>query len=161
MLSGGSLSVPIDTVIFHYSVSEKLHLKYPPISGDVIESREGHLIGIDAGDEIIGLNNLNFLIDWDGMEYLGKPIKEGRSFEDGAMTADKATVADPTRGGIDFNSANLAMLIKRDGKGVVLPLAQQDLAQLSRLIGDGLEPHILSIIPASQSSVFAQLVAHR
>ena len=52
------------------------------------------------------------------------------------------------------------MMIKRDGKGVVLPIAQQDLAQLSAVIGDGLEPEILSIIPASQSPVFAQLLGH-
>lgn len=76
---------------------------------------------------------------------------------------DKATISQvPTTGtekdlgGIDFNSANLAMLIKRDGKGVVLPLAQQDLAQLSNI--EGLEPEILSIKPASQSPVFASFV---
>ena len=64
------------------------------------------------------------------------------------------------KGGIDLNSANLAMMIKRDGKGVVLPLAQQDLARLSRAVGEGLEPHILSIVPAANSLVFAQLIAH-
>ena len=60
-------------------------------------------------------------------------------------------------GGIDLNSANLAMMIKRDGKGVVLPLAQQDLAQLSNF--EGLDPVILSIQPASQTPVFSQLKA--
>jgi len=58
-------------------------------------------------------------------------------------------------GGIDLNSANLSMMIKRDGKGVVLPLAQQDLAQLSNI--EGLDPIILSIKPASETPVFAQL----
>lgn len=60
------------------------------------------------------------------------------------------------KGGIDLNSANLAMLIKRDGRGVVLPIAQQDLAQLSNM--EGLEPKVLSIVPVSQSPVFASLV---
>ena len=74
---------------------------------------------------------------------------------------DKARVTDAAmKGGIDLNSANLAMMIKRDGKGVVLPLASQDLAQLSNAVGDGLEPRILSIVPASQSPVFAQLLGH-
>jgi hypothetical protein len=67
---------------------------------------------------------------------------------------DKAALAEPP-GGIDLNSANLAMLIKRDGKGVVLPLAQQDLAQLSNI--EGLDPVILSIKPASETPVFSQL----
>jgi len=78
------------------------------------------------------------------------------SFKSKAMRADNAVLVQ--NGGIDFNSSNLAMLIKRDGKGVVLPLARQDLAQLSNI--EGLEPEILSIRPASESPVFAQLVAH-
>ena len=60
-----------------------------------------------------------------------------------------------TPGGIDLNSANLAMLIKRDGKGIVLPLDQQDLARLSNI--EGLDPVILSIKPASQTPLFSQL----
>ncbi len=38
-------------------------------------------------------------------------------------------------GGIDFNSANLNLQIKRNGRGVPLPLSQQDMAQLSRIQG--------------------------
>jgi len=59
------------------------------------------------------------------------------------------------KGGIDLNSANLAMIIKRDGNGVVLPLNQQDLTQLSTI--QGLNPVILSIRPASQTPEFAHL----
>ena len=58
-------------------------------------------------------------------------------------------------GGIDLNSANLSMMIKRDGRGVVLPLAQQDLAQLSNI--EGLDPVILSIKPASETPVFTHI----
>gem|GEM_PF-3014046 len=61
-----------------------------------------------------------------------------------------------TRGGIDLNSANLAMVIKRDGHGIPLPLAQQDLVQLSNI--EGLDPVILSIKPASQTALFSQVV---
>ena len=60
-------------------------------------------------------------------------------------------------GGIDLNSANLNLQIKRDGRGVPLPLAQQDMAQLSRI--QGFEPVILEIKPASQTALFSQLQA--
>ena len=50
-------------------------------------------------------------------------------------------------GGIDLNSANLNLQIKRDGRGVPLPLARQDMAQLSNI--EGLDPVILSIKPAT------------
>ncbi len=69
------------------------------------------------------------------------------------LVHDKAMANIP--GGIDLNSANLAMIIKRDGRGMVLPLSQQDMAQLGNF--EGLDPVILSITPASQTSLFAQL----
>ncbi len=59
-------------------------------------------------------------------------------------------------GGIDVNPANLNLQIKRDGNGVPLPLGQQDMAQLNNL--QGLEPTILRIQPASQSSIFSKLI---
>jgi len=49
-------------------------------------------------------------------------------------------------GGIDFNASHLDLRIKRDGRGMPLPFAQQDLAQLSQM--KGLEPEILEIRPA-------------
>ena len=42
------------------------------------------------------------------------------------------------KGGIDLNSANLNLQIKRDGNGVPLPLDQQDMSQLSE--SDGIYP---------------------
>ena len=71
------------------------------------------------------------------------------------LEIDKA-MSNPT-GGIDLNSANLTLHIKRDGNGVPLPLAQQDWAQLSNI--QGLDPVILSIKPASQTELFSQLIA--
>jgi len=61
------------------------------------------------------------------------------------------------RGGIDFNAANLHLIIKRDGNGVPLPISQQDMASLSHL--QGLDPVILSIHPASSLPFFSQLQA--
>ena len=58
------------------------------------------------------------------------------------------------KGGIDFNAANLNLQIKRDGKGVPLPFAQQDMAQLNLI--EGLEPVILSIKPANSLPNFSE-----
>jgi len=63
-----------------------------------------------------------------------------------------------SRGGIDLKSANLAMTIKRDGNGIPI-ISQQDLAQISSNL-EGLGPVILSIKPASQTTLFAELVTH-
>jgi hypothetical protein len=61
----------------------------------------------------------------------------------------KATNADTDLGGIDLNAANMNFMIKRDGNGVPLPLAQQDMAQLSRI--KGFVPKILDIKPVTVS----------
>ena len=57
-------------------------------------------------------------------------------------------------GGIDFNSANLNLQIKRDGKGVPLPIDQQDLQNIHI---DGLVPVIIDIKPATSLPLFAEL----
>lgn len=95
-------------------------------------------------------------------------ISQGISSADHAMvTASKSKVAanisreplitkhDPL-GGIDLNAANLNLQIKRDGRGVPLPLAQQDMTQLNNL--EGLEPVILKIQPAIESSFLTQIL---
>lgn len=65
-----------------------------------------------------------------------------------------AMVGQPTNlGGIDLNAANLAMVIRRDGKGVPLPIAQQDLSQLARI--SGFVPRILEIKPVSSLPIFS------
>jgi len=59
------------------------------------------------------------------------------------------------RGGIDLNSANLAMVIKRDGRGVPLPLSEQNMAQLNLV--SGFEPKILEINSAVNLPIFDEL----
>ncbi len=54
-------------------------------------------------------------------------------------------------GGIDFAASNLDMQIKRDGAGVPLPVAQQDLDNIHI---DGLVPVILNIRPAAGLPLF-------
>ena len=58
--------------------------------------------------------------------------------EDAAMMSDV--------GGIDFNPAHLKLQIKRDGKGVPLPVYQQDIENIQI---EGLRPIIINITPAT------------
>jgi len=58
-------------------------------------------------------------------------------------------------GGIDLNSANLNFQIKRDGRGVPLPLGQQDMAQLSRI--QGFIPEIIEIKSAVNLPIISEL----
>jgi len=60
-----------------------------------------------------------------------------------------------TFGGIDLNSANLNLQIKRDGKGVPLPMAQQDMAQLMQI--QGFVPVIIEIKPAVNLPIISEL----
>ena len=88
-------------------------------------------------------------------------VFDGVQLKSAAMTGEKKDAAmninDPKNnfGGIDMNSANLAMTIKRDGKGVPLPLAQQDMAQLSRI--QGFVPVIIEIKSAITLPIFSEL----
>ena len=79
------------------------------------------------------------------------------------VKADKALIAtravlhhdasDPL-GGIDFNAANLNLQIKRDGKGVPLPISRQDLENIKI---NGLIPIIIDIRPATATSLLSEL----
>jgi len=57
-------------------------------------------------------------------------------------------------GGIDLNSINLNLQIKRDGHGVPLPISQQDLENIHI---EGLFPVILGIKPATDTSLLSEL----
>lgn len=78
--------------------------------------------------------------------------------KDLAMVANdkhpKASSLEDPIGGIDMNSANLELQVKRDGKGVPLPLAQQDLAALAGITG--FIPTIITIQPVTALPVFIQ-----
>ncbi len=58
-----------------------------------------------------------------------------------------------TRGGIDLDSANLNLQIKRDGNGVPLPLSQQNMEQLQNI--EGFVPVIINIVPVSSLPIFS------
>jgi len=57
-------------------------------------------------------------------------------------------------GGIDFNAAHLNLQIKRDGKGIPLPISQQDLENIKI---DGLTPIIIDIKPTTSLTIFLEL----
>ena len=50
-----------------------------------------------------------------------------------------------TKGGIDLNAANVDFMIKRDGKGIILPFLQQDIGMLNSI--EGFVPNIIEIRP--------------
>ncbi len=81
------------------------------------------------------------------------------SGQKGRLEMEAATVVpgNPamTPGGIDFNAANLDLQIKRDGQGVPLPLAQQDMAQLNRI--QGFVPEIIEIKPVVNLPILSEL----
>ena len=66
------------------------------------------------------------------------------------VSADRAQI----KGGIDFNASQLDMQIRRDGNGMPLPVAQQDLDSI-RI--SGLIPEILSIQPAASMPLFSEI----
>ena len=68
---------------------------------------------------------------------------------------NQAMGAENRVGGINFNSANMDFQIKRDGRGVPLPMVQQDMAQLSSI--QGFEPEITAIKPAINVPIINEL----
>ncbi len=62
-----------------------------------------------------------------------------------------------TPGGIDLNPANLNLRIKRDGKGVPLPIGRQDMGQLNNI--EGLVPVIIKIVPATYVPALSELLS--
>ncbi len=61
-------------------------------------------------------------------------------------------------GGIDMNAANINIQIKRNGQGVPLPLAKQDMAQLNEI--QGFVPRIIEIKPVIDLPLLGEIKAH-
>ena len=106
---------------------------------DEVNKLEGSTEGVTDFDEMQKLRRMITAYKNDVSYQYVSPIDAAMAFSDNL-------------GGIDLNSANLNLQIKRDGKGVALPLDQQDLALLGNI--EGLDPVILSIKPASQALLF-------
>ncbi|MFH0753722.1 MAG: hypothetical protein V2A70_04080, partial [Candidatus Omnitrophota bacterium] len=105
-----------------------------------------------------------------GREDAGGSPREGMALDDVAVMRDYlASVLDLTKisqvdvnpallkkGGIDLNSANLNLQIKRDGAGVPLPVRMQNLENI-RI--DGLTPEIILIQPVTNLPVLGEALA--
>ncbi len=98
--------------------------------------------------------------EWNDLVNLVIKIKETPDFLKEIIVGNPGNLTDSNKamtakGGVDFNSANLNLQIKRDGRGVPLPLAQQDMAQLNAI--EGFEVNILEIKPAVNVSIISEL----
>ncbi len=99
------------------------------------------------------------------MRYASSRIKEIKDVDGnlvwpvrGLVDSNKAMISkgkDFNKGGIDLNGANLNFEIKRDGKGVPLPLPQQDMELLNKI--QGFVPTIIEIKPVTTLPMFSQL----
>ena len=111
--------------------------------------------GMLTGKELIRQVKLNASLG--ELQNFKKRLKAETSDLEGLLEilrlfSDRAMNGAEDLGGIDLNSVNLNMHIKRDGKGVPLPLGKQDLAQLSHI--QGFEPVVLSIAPLTSTQEF-------
>ena len=92
-----------------------------------------------------GLTNDN-VMEVRGVDKEDKILKKRRG-----DLAQAGNIEQLKKGGIDLAQSNLDLEIRRDGKGMVLPLAQQN---LERIHLEGLVPQVLSITPASVAELF-------
>jgi hypothetical protein len=145
-------------------ITEKLGRKYKGII-DLIPAIPGMSKPIDYGNGATLLPGVYAaILKSEGMT--DDKRKNGKILTDfyndltgsGRLQAPTPTRVDSAmKGGIDFNSANLNLQIKRDGHGVPLPVSQQDLENIHI---DGLIPVILSIKPANTSPLMEQFRAN-
>ena len=102
-----------------------------------------------------------FDTDWDAEKLVMNVRKAVAVAANNAMKgqqADRQVDNAQVRGGIDFAQSNLDMQIRRDGKGVPLPVSQQNLDNI-RI--NGLVPVILEIKPAANLPLFSELAASK
>ncbi len=85
--------------------------------------------------------------EWRAQVDAGYNVLDGTKDSSEAMTTKDL-------GGIDLDSANLNLQIKRDGKGVPLPINLQDPAMMN---APGFIPIILEIKPAINLPIFSEL----
>jgi NAD+ synthase (glutamine-hydrolysing) len=127
-------------------------LKYEPKAGDDFEENSQEWSSATAengfrsiaGKWVAGMKRAEFFSNHTKLIVAGlEAIKDGK-----LRVADQALVADGVtekRGGIDFNSSQMDLNIKRDGKGVSVPVYNEPV----NFHIDGLTPFIINIIPAN------------
>ncbi len=128
------------------------------VDANEVKVKEGNttVILTDAGFEPQLTSLLRpFLKEFNKTEVKGvKPAALLDSDGNGIWRANQAMSADK-KGGIDLNAANLNFQIKRNGRGVPLPLPQQDMKMLQGI--EGFIPTILEIKPVTTLPMFSSL----
>jgi hypothetical protein len=75
--------------------------------------------------------------------------------KDDAMSTFTRPEKKDLKGGIDLNAAQMDMQIKRDGNGVPLPVAQQNIENIQI---DGMVPQVLNIQPVTNLPILSEAV---
>lgn len=107
--------------------------------------------------DIVNLEGMDRRIDRKGFESQGFP-EHTYDFlylipkQDQAMSG---VIEQGKNGGVDFNSSYINLLVKRDGQGVPLIFAKQDMAQINRI--QGFEPEILEIKAVVNLPILSEL----
>jgi hypothetical protein len=94
----------------------------------------------------------NHHLDWDVITIPANRLK-GAAMD---LQLEDLDNGEFKKGGIDLNSRNLNLQIKRDGAGVPLPIGLQ---QVENIRLDGLTPEILSIDPVTSLPVLSDVLA--
>ena len=115
----------------------------------ISEKQEGNITiqkisHIRTGDYLHVLSNVDGLFIWSD-EAVSSPINSS------SMKSNKTPL-----GGIDFNPESLDLQIKRDGRGVALPVFKQPIDQINI---DGFIPVIINITPINVP-IFLGLIDH-
>ncbi len=120
--------------------------------------QERYRLTPDDAQELLNDKSLDQDRWWEFTPTMNDPSPEAAAVETKISSGDNAMNGKETKlspGGIDLNSANFSITIKRDGKGVPLPLVQQDMAQLGRI--QGFVPRIIEIRPAASLPILSEL----
>jgi len=86
----------------------------------------------------------------DQMSWIDLKMPVGNAFYRKSDASEAPKQSSSAVGGIDFDPTNLNLEIKRNGKGVPLPLPQQNLEQINI---EGLYPVIINIMPVNPQTL--------
>ena len=99
--------------------------------------------------------NIGESIDALMQHMLSDPLGQGLNDDFTIAGVEVRNQAMAAKGGIDLNSDNLDLQIKRDGKGVPLPLQFQDMEKLRGI--EGFVPVIINIVPVVSLPFLSEL----
>ncbi len=125
----------------------KLLRPFTNLKGEVVLTFKENSITYDELSEVLNVDTKKSLLSRiKAFESLVNVLKAN-----GVITKDSAMA----KGGIDLNAQNFSLDIKRDGKGVALPIAEQDMEKLNRI--EGFVPRILEIKPVFNLPILSEL----